>query len=729
MANDMRFQLIFEAVDRTKGAVQSLNSNLAGVKQQAQAMKAQLGEAAAFLAGGLVTGGVMAGLGILISKLAATTEKSEGLKAAMTGLAATARYAGEDIGRSMDAASKLAADGLLNVTASSRSLQNLLSRGFSLDEAIQMIERLKDAAAFNRQASLSMSDAVQSATEGLKNENSILVDNAGVTKNVSVMWKEYAAQIGKGVNSLSQAEKRQAEFNGIMRETDGQVGNAKLAMDGLTGAKARFKVEVDKVSAAVGQTLTPAFTLFTKIGTGVLEYVVKPLIASIEILTVKFADFLARVNRYAGLSLMDLIKGKHKQIDNSDLDRALDDAMLRIAKKWDTGTAEQPQLGKDTGNRRQDVVTPEQTAAELKKLAETWADLKRQLTLDVKQLGLDEFEQKIVAINAKAEEMASKEGFGAEQKKAIEAWRQEMIQFQEILAAEADLDTRASRKKKAIEALKELAAAREADIQQRLAAIDLAEQERAIDKGEAVRERLALLKELLAIQQEYLNKLNKTSDPASWYAQANAIQATREQLIELNEQLLELTGTGMEGWRRGLDDYVRNARTRFQQLRDLATDTAQSMEGSFSDLFFDAMHLKLKSLQDYAESVLSAIARQMSDLLAERLVGWGLNQLGFGNSTPGGNLDPNGMTPVLPGQYQLRTANMTVNDLRAGGDRPPEINLHNYGNEQLTVNREQSTVRYDQQFKRWVGDIVVEKLAQGGNGMDRSLGRMMGTRR
>lgn len=55
-----------------------------------------------------------------------------------------------------------------------------------------MMNRFKDSAAFGRQSSLSLGEAVKSATEGIKNENSILVDNAGVTKNVSMMWEEYA---------------------------------------------------------------------------------------------------------------------------------------------------------------------------------------------------------------------------------------------------------------------------------------------------------------------------------------------------------------------------------------------------------------------------------------------------------------------------------------------------------------------------------------------------------
>lgn len=40
------------------------------------------------------------------------------------------------------------------------------------------MDRFKNSAAFGRQASLSLGEAVKTATEGLKNENSILVDNA-----------------------------------------------------------------------------------------------------------------------------------------------------------------------------------------------------------------------------------------------------------------------------------------------------------------------------------------------------------------------------------------------------------------------------------------------------------------------------------------------------------------------------------------------------------------------
>ena len=148
-------------------------------------------------------------------------------------------------------------DGLIPASDAATALKNLLARGFELGEAVTIMNRFKDSAAFGRQASLSLGEAVRSATEGLKNENSILVDNAGVTKNVSVMWKEYAETLGKSVNNLTLAEKRQAELNGIMHETRFQLGDAAKYAKEFAGAQAKNAAESLKLSQALGSSMAP----------------------------------------------------------------------------------------------------------------------------------------------------------------------------------------------------------------------------------------------------------------------------------------------------------------------------------------------------------------------------------------------------------------------------------------------------------------------------------------
>lgn len=179
---------------------------------------------------------------------------------AMVGLNSLAEGTGQDFGDLQAAAEDLASDGLMTVADAAASLKNLLARGFSADEAVDMLERLKDAAAFGRQSSLSLGEAVRSASEGIKNENSVLVDNAGVTKNVAVMWEEYAATIGKSAANLTQAEKRQAEYNGIMQETAYQVGDAARYAEEFAGKQAALEAATLRVNQALGASVQGALT-------------------------------------------------------------------------------------------------------------------------------------------------------------------------------------------------------------------------------------------------------------------------------------------------------------------------------------------------------------------------------------------------------------------------------------------------------------------------------------
>lgn len=187
-------------------------------------------------------------------------EAANEYSSAMVGLKSLAEGTGQDFGDLQAAAEDLASDGLMTVADAAASLKNLLARGFSADEAVDMLERLKDAAAFGRQSSLSLGEAVRSASEGIKNENSILVDNAGVTKNVAVMWEEYAATIGKSAANLTQAEKRQAEYNGIMAETAYQVGDAARYAEEFAGKQAALEAATLRVNQALGASVQGALT-------------------------------------------------------------------------------------------------------------------------------------------------------------------------------------------------------------------------------------------------------------------------------------------------------------------------------------------------------------------------------------------------------------------------------------------------------------------------------------
>lgn len=166
-------------------------------------------------------------------------------------------------------------DGLIPATDATTAYKNLASRGYDDTQIQQVMTALKDASAYGRQASYSMGEAVKSATEGLKNENSVLVDNAGVTKNVAKMWEDYARSIGTTSQNLTQQQKIQAEVSGILAETRFQTGDAARVASTLTGEIQRLSFGFNNFKIAVGNIVNPILKTFLPVINAALNAVTR----------------------------------------------------------------------------------------------------------------------------------------------------------------------------------------------------------------------------------------------------------------------------------------------------------------------------------------------------------------------------------------------------------------------------------------------------------------------
>ena len=179
------------------------------------------------------------------------------MKSALIGLKSIVDGQGKSYSAATSFLKDYISDGLVPATSAVTAYKNLLMRGYSTDQIEKVMTALKDSAAFGRQGSLSMGEAIAGATEGLKNENSVLVDNAGVTKNVSQMWADYAKTIGVGANSLTKAQKIQAEYLGIMEETRFQTGDAAKVSETYAGQTMKLGFSFNNLKIAAGNALIP----------------------------------------------------------------------------------------------------------------------------------------------------------------------------------------------------------------------------------------------------------------------------------------------------------------------------------------------------------------------------------------------------------------------------------------------------------------------------------------
>ena len=187
------------------------------------------------------------------------------VQSAFTGLNSIVNGTGNSFSQAQKFVEEYTKDGLVSIEETATAYKNLLARGYDTSQIENVMNRLKDSAAFGRQASYDLGEAVVSATEGLKNENSILVDNAGVTKNVAKMWEEWAKAHNTTTSEMTQAQKIEAEYNGIMQETKFQVGDATAYTKTFGGQIQQLKFNFNQMTVAIGQVVAPIAQLFIPI--------------------------------------------------------------------------------------------------------------------------------------------------------------------------------------------------------------------------------------------------------------------------------------------------------------------------------------------------------------------------------------------------------------------------------------------------------------------------------
>lgn len=105
---------------------------------------------------------------------------------------------------------------------------------------------------------LSVPETFNLVSNSIVQHQSIMVDNAGITKNLSIMYREYAARIGTSMGKLTELQKRQAIYNGIMKEGAIFAGDAVKVLSTLEGTLAVLRTKVFMAAAAIGDILKPA---------------------------------------------------------------------------------------------------------------------------------------------------------------------------------------------------------------------------------------------------------------------------------------------------------------------------------------------------------------------------------------------------------------------------------------------------------------------------------------
>ena len=266
------------------------------------------------LVGSLKKVGVAIAGAFVTKQIIDCTKEAEKYQNALTGLKSIMDGQGKSFSSAQKFIQSYTEDGLIPQTEAITAYKNLALRGYDTSQIEKVMTALKDSATYSRQSSYTLGEAVQSASEGLKNENSILVDNAGVTKNVAKMWEDYAKSVGKTTNQLTQQEKIQAEVNGILEETKFQTGDAATYANSYSGMMARLSASFTTLKQTLGGAFMQIFQA------------VLPIIQAVVNALIKLANVFSQV-----VSLIF-----NKQVDtNKNLAKSSTSAAAGIKKQGD----------------------------------------------------------------------------------------------------------------------------------------------------------------------------------------------------------------------------------------------------------------------------------------------------------------------------------------------------------------------------------------------------------
>lgn len=305
MSQSDAFKKTWAETERTaKTSTTKVKSDIAGIGNQATKSAKSIGGTLTGSLKKLISVATIAFLGSQIIQFSkASIQASNDIENAMIGLKSIVEGQGRDFSQANKFIQEYTSDGLIPATEAVTAYKNLAMRGYTDPQIQSTLTALKDSAAFGRQASLTMGQAVKSASEGLKNENSILVDNAGVTKNVSMMWKDYAKSIGVGVESLTKEQKIQAEVNGILEETRFQTGDAAKVSETYSGKVLQLQFGLNNLKIAFGNFIKP-----------IIAVIIPALNAAIGVFT-RFFNTLAQISSALFGVKTDSAKQSQKQAD------------------------------------------------------------------------------------------------------------------------------------------------------------------------------------------------------------------------------------------------------------------------------------------------------------------------------------------------------------------------------------------------------------------------------
>jgi len=269
---DSRLDLIIKARDEASAILKKIQGELGGIdKQSATASRGLDGMRDSLASIGAISSVAFVGIA---AGLKTTIDAYSQAQSSQLGFEATAKKLKVPIDNLNIAAQKLSADGLIPLSTAQAGMQNLMQAGLTdVDKITKLMQNFKDEAVFGKSASIDLATAVSNLSESYKTESSSLGNLSGISENYSMVLERGAKQLGKRVVDLTEAERAEAKYLGLLEIGAVSAGNSALAAESLSGAQAKANTAFREAQIAIGEALAPALASLLSAVTPIIQKV------------------------------------------------------------------------------------------------------------------------------------------------------------------------------------------------------------------------------------------------------------------------------------------------------------------------------------------------------------------------------------------------------------------------------------------------------------------------
>ncbi|EMO58270.1 hypothetical protein LEP1GSC161_0029, partial [Leptospira santarosai str. CBC1416] len=249
-----------------------------------------------------VAGSILGGYSVYsgIEKIKSLMDTAEKAANTMRGLSTVVKYnfGEEAVKPATDSVEKLSKDLNLSKDSVAAASRNFIAMGYSVEQSTNLIKAHANVGSVLRQQNYSLSEAIDVASQGYKNGNSILSDATGLQDNLSKMLEKH----GFKLEDLSNATKKQAALQALYNETlslaEPFEGRAAELTEGYAGSLGRLEKESGKAAIALGKLYQESITPLLNVGGTLLGSIagfigngeeVKKLSSELDDLRVKIA--------------------------------------------------------------------------------------------------------------------------------------------------------------------------------------------------------------------------------------------------------------------------------------------------------------------------------------------------------------------------------------------------------------------------------------------------------